>query len=147
LDALRELHAEEPAFAQALARVLARRVRALHGEMAETCALPARQRLALRLLRLAARWGRWREGALGLPFRLSQADLGQMLGLSRQQVNLELRGFVEGGWVDVGRESIRLLDPDALRRTLDAGLPGVVSLVFPPRPPSTEPTAEPARPA
>jgi CRP-like cAMP-binding protein len=134
LARVRELHAGYPAFAARTATILARRLHAVHDEMAEAVALPARTRLARRLLRKAARWGLWRDGALELPMRLSQADLAQMLGLSRQQVNLEMRGFVKAGWVEVRREQVRLTDPDGLLAAFGPALPGAAPIVLPVRP-------------
>ena len=131
---VQELALPHPAFAAGLTRVLARRLRAANDELAEAVALPARARLARRLLREAACWGLWRAGMLELPMRLSQADLAQMLGLSRQQVNLEMRGFARAGWVEVGRESVRLIDPQAMLQAYGQALPGAQPVTLPPRP-------------
>ena len=50
-----------------------------------------------------------------LPLRLSQSDLGNLVGLTRETVNIVLQDFRQRGLVEAGRRSIRIADPAGLR--------------------------------
>jgi CRP-like cAMP-binding protein len=53
-----------------------------------------------------------------IPVRLTHRDLAGMVGASRENVSRALVGFRRRGLLDYGTESIRLIDPEALRRLL-----------------------------
>jgi CRP/FNR family transcriptional regulator len=81
--------------------------------------LDVRGRLAKALLTLAERHGRPdRNGGVLIPVRLTHRDLAGMVGASRENVSRALVGFRRRGLLDYGTESIRLIDPEALRRLL-----------------------------
>jgi CRP/FNR family transcriptional regulator, cyclic AMP receptor protein len=47
--------------------------------------------------------------------RISQEELANFLGVSRQVVNQYLQGWKGRGWVDIGRGSVTVLDQAALK--------------------------------
>lgn len=55
------------------------------------------------------------EGVL-IPLRLSQGDLGKLVGLTRETVNSILQVRREQGIVEIDRRRIRLRDPERLKR-------------------------------
>ena len=72
-------------------------------------------RLAQTLLDLARDHGvKDAEGIL-LPLRLSQQDLANLIGVTRESVNLALADFRERGLVETDGRSLRLRRPDELR--------------------------------
>jgi CRP/FNR family cyclic AMP-dependent transcriptional regulator len=87
-----------------------RTVRAL----AELIALPPRQRLAARLLIMAA-------AADGEPVvRLTQQAIGEMIGVTRKTVNAYLAGFERDRLVQANYNRIVLKDLEGLRRVADS---------------------------
>jgi CRP/FNR family cyclic AMP-dependent transcriptional regulator len=87
-----------------------RTVRAL----AELIALPPRQRLAARLLIMAA-------AADGEPVvRLTQQAIGEMIGVTRKTVNAYLAGFERERLVQANYNRIVLKDLEGLRRVADS---------------------------
>ncbi len=81
--------------------------------------LPAR--LAKRLLNLAIAFGEEEADGHGIRIglRLSQNDLGRMLGTSRESVNKHLQDWTKKGWIALGRNRISVLDQSALQAVLD----------------------------
>ncbi len=61
----------------------------------------------------------WQHGKPGqdtLTLRISQAELANFLGLSRQVVNQYLQTWLAKGWVQLGRSSVTIKDEPALKR-------------------------------
>jgi len=71
-------------------------------------------RLAQTLLDLGRDHGVRDDHGLLLPLRLSQTDLANLIGVTRESVNLTLSGFRKEGLVELEGRTIRLLKPDAL---------------------------------
>lgn len=94
---------------------MAARSRRLYDKVAETLLYPLRQRLAHELAQLAESVGLERAGRWTITLRLSQADLADLLGASRQSVNTELRALQAAGLVSIAREQIEIPDLDNLR--------------------------------
>jgi CRP-like cAMP-binding protein len=46
--------------------------------------------------------------------RVTQSELGSMLGVSRESVNKQLNRFARQGWIALGRGSVTLNDIEAL---------------------------------
>jgi CRP/FNR family transcriptional regulator, cyclic AMP receptor protein len=75
-------------------------------------------RIAKRLLDLAESHGQdTAEGRL-IALALSQAEIGQMVGATRESVNQCLRRFQSAGLIKVARQKIVVLKPDALQRRI-----------------------------
>jgi CRP-like cAMP-binding protein len=109
----------EPRLATHLLRLVCARLRAT-SEMVEDAAflsLPAR--LAKRLLALSPMQGEKVDGAVSL--RVSQSDLAQIMGTSRESINKHLQRWRADGWVDLGRSRVTLRRPQALQELVDAG--------------------------
>lgn len=107
---------EHPDVAIRLLGALASHVRRLSQLVDDAYHLGLDQRLAKRLLDLAAANGRVHGKAIDVDIPLTQAELASMLGVTRESVNKILRAYSARGILDASRNQIRILQPDALRR-------------------------------
>ena len=102
-----------PALSTHLLQLVCNRVRWMTQLVADSAFLSVPQRLATRLCYLAKPSAR----GTGLEVKISQAELAQFLGISRQVVNLHLRSWQREGRVELARGTIRIRDPRALSPT------------------------------
>jgi CRP-like cAMP-binding protein len=112
-DFLRYLR-EQPESAVELMVVLAERLVRIN-EFAEDAlflALPAR--LAKKLLYLADRYGVEAGEGIRIDLRLSQGELGDLVGTSRESINKQIRAWSEEGLVRMERGEITILVRDRL---------------------------------
>ena len=69
------------------------------------------------LLDLADRFGsRADDATVHVPHELTQEELAQLVGASRETVNKSLAEFVSRGWIRLEGRGVHLLDVDRLRR-------------------------------
>jgi CRP/FNR family transcriptional regulator, cyclic AMP receptor protein len=97
-----------PELAELVIRLLSRRSRSLYEGVSDRVLF----RLEVRLARLLLARSRGRANAR---IEITQQDLADQLGVSRQSVNLELRRMEHRGWLRIGRASLVLLKPSAIR--------------------------------
>ena len=74
------------------------------------------ERLAKRLLDLAAAHGKANGKIVDIGVPLTQSELAGILGAIRESVNKLPRGCSSKGRISVGRSQIRILQMDGLRR-------------------------------
>ncbi len=98
-----------------ITKVMGLRLRRFRTRIEELLCKSAQARVAHTLLDLAADYGVPDSNGVLVPLRLNQADLGNLVGLARETVNVVLRDFKQRGLVDAGRSSIRIVDPARLR--------------------------------
>ncbi len=103
-----QLLVDEPPVAMHLIQLLCERVRWTAQLTEDSALLGVPARIATRLLSLARLNGR--EPADGAKLTLSQEELAQFLGLSRQVINQHLQAWKQQGWIASGRGSITLAD-------------------------------------
>ena len=116
-DALNSMIAEHPALAEQLLRMLARRAQRTDEEIDDLVFIDGPGRIAKRLLQLARRIGTTEAGGDVLAIHgLTQIELGQLAGVTRETVSKALSNFAERGWIKIGRESVLIVDPDRLAR-------------------------------
>jgi len=115
-DAFFVLLATQPQLASHLIQLLCRRVRWTAELMEDSALLSVPARLAKRLLSLASAFGR--EAESGTKVSLSQEELAQFLGLSRQIVNQHLQTWRANEWISLGRGSVTLDNPRALQKVV-----------------------------
>lgn len=111
-DHFRALLQSEPSLAIHLLELVCRRVRWTTELVEESALLSVSARLAKRLLSLIELSGE--ASSEGQVLRISQNDLAQFLGITRQIVNQYLQNWRKKGWVELGRSKIIVLDEDAL---------------------------------
>lgn len=105
-----------PAFALHVTKLIGLRLRRLRTRVEELLGKSAPARLAHTLLELSQQHGVRDEQGVLIPLRLSQGDLGKLVGLTRETVNGILQVWRDQGFVQMDRRSIRLRDPERLRR-------------------------------
>ena len=101
--ALRACITDHPEIAEQLLRVLARRLRRTIDNQVELMATDARGRLARLLLQLGQQFGHQNDGALHVSHDLTQEELAQLIGASRETVNQALTDFPRRGWIQLFR--------------------------------------------
>lgn len=109
----RQLLREHSEFGEALLTLQARRMRFLYWMMEDMATLPLRARLAKQLLHLMRRFGpRHAQPGNEMPLGivLVQDELAQLLGCSRQRVNVELKSMERDGIIRTGQRGIVVLD-------------------------------------
>lgn len=97
-----------------LMKLLCERLRWVSDLIEESSFLAGPARVAKRLSILVETYGRPLPGS-GTELVISQAELGQFLGISRQIINQYLRSWCEHGWVELKRGRIVVYDIDAIR--------------------------------
>ncbi len=109
----RQLLHEHAEFGEALLTLQARRMRFLYWMMEDMATLPLRARLAKQLLHFMRRFGpRTPQPTCEMPVGISlvQDEMAQLLGCSRQRVNVELKAMERDGVIRMAQRGITILD-------------------------------------
>ncbi len=109
---------ENPEVAVRLIEVLCARLRRTTQQIEDVTSLNLPARLARVVLRLAGEAG----GIAPIKISVSQKEIGQMIGISRESTNKQLRSWSRAKWVRLERGGIVLLKPDALADLARDGL-------------------------
>jgi CRP/FNR family cyclic AMP-dependent transcriptional regulator len=88
-------------FAQNLVRLLAGRLRMANEQIQSLSSLDVAGRLARQILAFAERYGRDAEEGKLVPLRLTQSDLAELVGASRERVNQVMVDFRGKGFLTV----------------------------------------------
>ena len=105
-----------PRLWRSIAVLLHRRLTHAMWAIRDNAVAPLRERLVRRLLALAAGSGGDLRGPLPIRLRLSQTDLGRMLGTSRSRINGLVKRLERDGLLQVGYRTITLANVPALYR-------------------------------
>jgi CRP-like cAMP-binding protein len=97
-----------------LLAVLAERIADLTDQLSDLVFHGLPVRLAKRLIELAEGYGRETAEGVLIEAKLSQQDLANLVGTSRESVNKQLRAWEEGGWLRVERGGVLLLRREKL---------------------------------
>ena len=108
--------ADHPAVATELLRALAVRLRQTNEAMADLVFTDVPGRIAKTLLNLADRFGQADGDGVRVAHDLTQEELAQLVGASRETVNKALAEFAARGWLRVDGRAVVLLDRDRLAR-------------------------------
>jgi CRP-like cAMP-binding protein len=73
-------------------------------------------RVAKALLELSEKFGARRDDGLYVSHDMTQEELAQLVGASRETVNKALAEFAQRGWVKLEPRAILLVDTDRLNR-------------------------------
>ena len=107
---------KEPKATLELLRLCGERLRWTSGLLEDAALLDAPARLAKRLLSLSELHGE--DGDGGRSVRISQEELANFLGVSRQAVNEQLQAWKAKGWIALGRGTVTVRDAAGLRRAI-----------------------------
>lgn len=108
--------AERPEIAERLLRVLARRLRRTDDDLSDLIFTDVASRIAKQLLRLAQRFSVREDGAIRLTHDLTQEEIAQLVGASRETVNKVFSDFVQRGWIRLDGSSMLIIEAEALVR-------------------------------
>jgi CRP/FNR family cyclic AMP-dependent transcriptional regulator len=115
-DELLEWLTGRPAVARGLLAQLGSRLRKANDVVADLVFSDVPGRVAKALLDLASRFGRTADDGVHVHHDLTQEELAQLVGASRETVNKALADFASRGWLRLEPRSVVILDPDRLRR-------------------------------
>jgi CRP/FNR family cyclic AMP-dependent transcriptional regulator len=115
-SALQKWVEERPQIALQLLRVVARRLRRTNTMLADLIFVDVPGRVAKQLLQLAQRFGSVEGGQLRVTHDLTQEELAQLVGASRETVNKALADFAARGWLRLEGKSVVILDRERLSR-------------------------------
>ncbi|MFT3716258.1 MAG: Crp/Fnr family transcriptional regulator [Gordonia sp. (in: high G+C Gram-positive bacteria)] len=115
-EALKKWIKDRPEIAEQLLRVLARRLRRTNNNLADLIFTDVPGRVAKQLLQLAQRFGTQEGGALRVTHDLTQEEIAQLVGASRETVNKALADFAQRGWLRLEGKSVLISDSERLAR-------------------------------
>lgn len=115
-DDLRPFIAQQPQVSLQLLKALASRLRRTNDVMSDLVFTDVPGRVAGQLLDLADRFGKEGEDGLHVHHDLTQEELAQLVGASRETVNKALAEFALRGWLRIEAKAVVLLDVERMRR-------------------------------
>lgn len=117
-----ELLRAQPRVAQNLMRILSARLRAANERIQALSRLDVKQRVARQLLLFAIKYGQTRaDGAVLIQIRLTQANLADLVGATRERVNQVLGEMRRARWIEMdGSGYITLCARDQLNAIVGA---------------------------
>jgi CRP/FNR family transcriptional regulator len=113
-DSLRPWLAGRPELGVQLLQALAQRLRRTNEAMADLVFSDVPGRVAKTLLDLADRFGNADTDGVRVTHDLTQEELAQLVGASRETVNKALSEFVARGWIRLDGRAVLLLDQERL---------------------------------
>ena len=108
--------AGRPAVAANLLAALARRLRRTNETLADLVFTDVPGRVAKALLDLSTRFGRPADDGILVAHELTQEELAQLVGASRETVNKALADFATRGWIKLEARAVLLTDVERLKR-------------------------------
>ena len=115
-QALRPWLTGRPEVAEALLQALAQRVRRVNDNLSELVFSDVPGRVAKALLDLGEKFGESRADGLFVEHDLTQEELAQLVGASRETVNKALADFVARSWIRLESRSVTITDLERLQR-------------------------------
>jgi CRP/FNR family transcriptional regulator len=110
--------AGHPEVAWQLLRVLVGMIRRQDQAIQDMVFLDVGGRVARRLLDLAAQHGQPANPGIRVSVPITQEELAQMVGASRESVNKAVGSFMDRGWLALEGRNYLILDEEALQRRL-----------------------------
>lgn len=107
---------DRPSVAEGLLHQLAARLRRTNDVVADLVFSDVPGRVAKALLDLSTRFGRTADDGVHVHHDLTQEELAQLVGASRETVNKALADFAMRGWLRLEPRSVVLIDLERLRR-------------------------------
>jgi CRP/FNR family cyclic AMP-dependent transcriptional regulator len=117
-QAFRDYLLANPAAAIHTIEVLSKRLRSTTEDAEGLLSLSVTQRIARKLLQLMERYGVPGEQGVLIDLNLSQEAMATLVGTTRESANRALSALRDQGIVHVGRDGIRVIDPEKLQELL-----------------------------
>jgi CRP/FNR family transcriptional regulator, cyclic AMP receptor protein len=108
-----------PESAARMIEVLCHRLRWTSEALEDALLRDAPARVARGLLRLASAFGKPEAGGTRIDIRLSQQQIGNLIGVSRESTNKYIVEWTRAGYVSVANGVITITDPEALQHMSD----------------------------
>lgn len=105
-----------PEVAESLLQALAQRLRRTNEALADLVFADVPGRVAKQLLELADKFGQPGPDGVLVHHDLTQEELAQLVGASRETVNKALADFTQRGWIEVDQREVLLIDMERLAR-------------------------------
>jgi CRP/FNR family cyclic AMP-dependent transcriptional regulator len=105
-----------PALAESLLQALAQRLRRANEAMGDLVFADVPGRVAKALLDLSDRFGTPTDEGIHVTHDLTQEELAQLVGASRETVNKALADFASRGWLSLEPRGVTILDSEKLAR-------------------------------
>jgi CRP/FNR family transcriptional regulator len=115
-ESLNGLLRTRPEVSAQLLQALARRLRRTNDSLSDLVFSDVPGRVAKALLDLADRFGRPATDGVLVAHELTQEELAQLVGASRETVNKALAEFVQRGWLRLEARAVVILDMQRLRQ-------------------------------
>ncbi|MSW43220.1 MAG: cyclic nucleotide-binding domain-containing protein [Actinobacteria bacterium] len=115
-EQLRPWLAGRPEVAAALLQALARRLRRTNEAMADLVFSDVPGRVAKALMDLGEKFGEVTSEGLMVTHDMTQEELAQLVGASRETVNKALADFAQRGWIRLESRQVMILDVERLGR-------------------------------
>ncbi|MFD5868294.1 CRP-like cAMP-activated global transcriptional regulator GlxR [Corynebacterium sp. NPDC060344] len=115
-DLLHQWISDHPDISAQLLRMLARRLRRTNNSLADLIFTDVPGRVAKALLQLANRFGTQEGANLRVTHDLTQEEIAQLVGASRETVNKALAEFAHRGWIRLEGKSVVICDTERLAR-------------------------------
>jgi CRP/FNR family cyclic AMP-dependent transcriptional regulator len=115
-DSLRTWLASRPEVAMHLLQALAQRLRRINEVKADLVFTDVPGRVAKALLDLSDRFGVQTPEGTQVNHDLTQEELAQLVGASRETVNKALADFAARSWIQLAAKSVLITDTDRLRK-------------------------------
>jgi CRP/FNR family transcriptional regulator len=115
-DDLRMWLSTRPEVAMHLLQALAQRLRKINDVKADLVFTDVPGRVAKALLDLSERFGVPTPDGVQVNHDLTQEELAQLVGASRETVNKALADFTARGWIQLAAKSVLVTDTDRLRK-------------------------------
>ncbi|MFI7496156.1 MULTISPECIES: Crp/Fnr family transcriptional regulator [unclassified Kocuria] len=113
---LKKVIERSPDVSAQLLQALARRLRRTNESLADLVFSDVPGRVAKALLDLADRFGRPATDGILVAHELTQEELAQLVGASRETVNKALAEFVQRGWIRLEARAVVILDLQRLKQ-------------------------------
>jgi CRP-like cAMP-binding protein len=108
--------AGRPEVAAALLQALARRLRRTNEAMADLVFSDVPGRVAKALMDLGEKFGTVTPDGLLVTHDMTQEEIAQLVGASRETVNKALADFTQRGWLRLESRQVLIVDVERLRR-------------------------------
>lgn len=119
-DRIEEISREVTALQHHVHKIMSREIVREHGVMLLLGSMRAEERLAAFLLNLVQRLHSRGFSQSELVLRMTREEIGSYLGLKLETVSRTFSKFVEDGIVEVKQRHVKILDPEALQRMVNA---------------------------
>ena len=111
-----DLITSQPAVSLELLRRLAQRLRDSRGEQSDLVFVDVPGRVAKAIIDLGERFGEQKEDGLHVKHDLTQEELAQRVGASRETVNKALADFAARGWVSLEPRAVVIKDYERISK-------------------------------